>query len=77
MFDTGCRLLHYYIFTAHMLFDTVGRLSLRLVGRLYTFKQYIIINLEAGRRAHHDKDVSLGSVVELVYDLLGGRDFGF
>jgi hypothetical protein len=50
---------------------------LRLVGRLYTFKQYIIINLEAGRRAHHDKDVSLGSVVELVYDLLGGRDFGF
>ena len=30
---------------------------------LLHFLQYIIINLEAGRRAHHDKDVSLFGVV--------------
>ena len=38
-------------FTALVLFDTVGRLLLLHVGRLYTFLQYTI-NLEAVRRDH-------------------------
>ncbi len=62
----------HFTFLQNLLFDTEVVL-LRLVGRLYTFLQYIII-IFLRPEGPSRQDVSL--VVELVDDLLTGRDGG-